>query len=99
MKGPMAVAVDADSNLHVADKHNHWVRRIDASGAVTRVAGSGSSGYGGDGGAAVRAELESPDRVVLDSRGNLYIADTDNDRVQRIDPSGSITTAAGLSRE
>ena len=99
MKGPMAVEVDADGNLHVADKHNHWVRWIDASGAVTKVAGSGSSGYGGDGGAAARAELESPDRVALDSRGNLYIADTDNDRVQRIDPSGSIPTAAGLSRE
>ena len=95
MDRPTAVALDADGNLYVADSHNHRVRRIDPSGTVTTVAGSGRWLYDGDGGPAIKAALYYPEGVAVDSTGNLYIADTLNNRVRRVDPSGTITTVAG----
>ena len=95
LNGPAAVALDADSNLYVADRGNHRIRRIDPSGTVTTVAGSGRSSYDGDGGPATEAALWAPDGVAVDSKGNLYIADTRNNRVRRVDPSGTIATVAG----
>jgi DNA-binding beta-propeller fold protein YncE len=77
------------------------IRRVDlATGVVTTVAGTGVAGYSGDGGPAVRATLDSPQRMVADAAGNIYVADSDNNAVRRIDAgSGVITTVAGTGVE
>ena len=92
---PSSVALDAAGNLYVADRGNHRVRRIDAAGVITTVAGTGEPGYSGDGGPATAARLNAPSEVALDAAGNLYVADTRNHRVRRVDPAGVITTIAG----
>jgi trimeric autotransporter adhesin len=99
---PEGVFVDAARNIYIADTNNHRIRRIDAaSGIITTVAGSGPTGsnYGGfdgDGGAATAARLNQPTGVAVDVEGNLYIADSENNRVRRVDAeSGIITSFAG----
>ena len=92
---PSGVAVDGEGNVYVSGDYR--VRRVDeASGVITTVAGTGSPGYGGDGVDAVGAQLDVPEGIAVDSQGNLYIADTDNQRIRRVDAStGIITTVAG----
>jgi sugar lactone lactonase YvrE len=93
---PFGLAVDGGGNLFFADFAFHCVRRIDhATGVITTVVGTGQPGYAGDGGPARAATLASPAGVAFDGRGNLYIADHDNNRVRRVDPAGVITTVAG----
>ena len=94
---PTALALDATGNLYVADTGNHRVRRIAAgTGWITTVAGNGVEGYAGDGGAATAANLDSPNGLVLDAAGNLYIADTQNGRVRGVNSTtGVISTIAG----
>ena len=92
---PQGVAADAAGNVYVTDAHNHRVRRIDRAGVITTVAGTGEAGYSGDGGPATAAQLEFPRYVVADAAGSLYVTDTVNHRVRRIDPGGVITTVAG----
>ena len=89
------LAVDAGGNLYIADDGHHRIRKVDANGNITTVAGSGTQGYSGDGGAATKAQLWRPSGVAVDAAGNLYIADTNNRRVRKVDPSGTITTLAG----
>jgi sugar lactone lactonase YvrE len=102
---PRAVAIDALGNLFIADSFNNRIRRVDGStGIITTVAGSGPSGFGaggfeGDGGPAVNAKLDSPFGVTVDGAGNLYIADTGNNRIRRVDAkTGVIMTTAGNGR-
>ncbi|MFJ3235783.1 Teneurin-2, partial [Streptomyces sp. NPDC086787] len=90
---PQAVAVDAHGNVFIADTLNHRIRRVDPSGIITTYAGTGYSTVSGDGGPAVEAGLYSPQGVV-DAHGSLYIADTDNRHIRRVDASGIITTVA-----
>jgi sugar lactone lactonase YvrE len=92
---PWGVALDGSGNLHIADTNNNRIRRVDASGIITTVAGDGIYGFSGDGGPATAASLRSPTGVALDGSGNLYIADTNNNRIRRVDASGIITTVAG----
>ena len=92
---PEAVAVDRSGNLYIADSENHRIRRVDGAGRITTVAGTGERGYGGDGGPAVEARLNYPEDVAVDEAGNLYIADTRNRRIRRVDVAGRITTVAG----
>ena len=89
------LATDAMGNLYLADTWGDRIRRIDASGTITTVAGTGEEGRGGDGGPAVEARLDRPRGIAVDSAGDLYIADSDNHRVRRVDSSGTITTIAG----
>ncbi|CAG0928150.1 partial Serine/threonine-protein kinase PknD, partial [Planctomycetaceae bacterium] len=96
------LARDAAGNIYIADSYNHRVRRIDAgTGEITTVAGSGPTGYGtgafsGDGAAATLARLNEPSGVAVDAAGNLYIADSNNHRIRRVDAvTGFITTIAG----
>ena len=94
---PTALAVDAAGNVYVADMRNHRVRRIAAgTRTISTVAGTGVQGFGGDGGPATAAELDSPDGLAVDSSGNLYIADTRNGRLRKVSAATStITTVAG----
>ena len=92
---PIGVAVDAAGNVYVADSRNNRIRRIDASGMIETIAGNGERGYSGDGGPASEARLREPRGVALDEAGNVYVADTFNHRVRRIDASGTIETIAG----
>ncbi len=96
--GPSSLAVDGAGNLYVADSGNQRVRRIDAATqVVTTVAGVGNAGFDGDGGPALSASLDSPSGVALDAQGNLYISDTGNNRIRRVDAtSGVISTIAGI---
>ena len=91
------VALDGGGNLYIADTDNHRIRKVDAStGIISTVAGSGTAGFFGDGGAATAARLDRPGGVALDGGGNLYIADTDNHRIRKVDAStGIISTIAG----
>ena len=92
---PWGVVVDRSGNFYVADKYNHRIRRVDISGTITTIAGTGEEGYSGDGGPAVAARLASPGWVELDGSGNLYISDTSNNRIRQVDASGIITTVVG----
>lgn len=91
---PQSVAVDIAGNLFIADHGNNRVRKVSTSGIITTVAGNGTSGYLGDGGAATNASL-SPTGVAVDAFGNLFIADQDNSRVRKVSTNGIITTIAG----
>jgi uncharacterized protein (TIGR03437 family) len=90
---PSAVAVDDSGALFIADHSNHRVRKVSASGIVTTVAGNGTAGSSGDGGAATAAQLGSPASVAVDTTGNLFIADAG--RVRKVSPEGIISTVAG----
>jgi len=95
---PYGIAVDRAGNIYVADRHNHCVRRIDgASGMVTTVAGDGSAGFAGDGGAAARAGLVEPNGLAFDpAQQRLLIADVADNRVRVVDlAQGTIATFAG----
>jgi len=93
--GPVAgVAVDAQGNVYAADSGNNIVIRISLDGVLTIVAGNGLQGYSGDGGPATSASLCQPAAVAVDSAGNLYIADTENNRIRKVS-GGTITTVAG----
>ncbi len=89
------VAVDASGNLYIADMRNNRIRKVDTNGIITTVAGNGSSGYNGDGGPATEAQLTFPSGVIVDSLGNLYIADRVNHCIRKVDPGGIIITVAG----
>ena len=97
LNNPRGVAVDGAGNLYIADAANHRIRKVDAStGNISTVAGSGTSGFGGDGGAATSATLNNPRGVAVDGAGNLYIADAANHRIRKVDAStGNISTVAG----
>ena len=95
---PSDVALDQAGNVYLAELRGHRVRKIDAAGAITAIAGTGEWGYSGDGGPAVEARLNHPFAVAADSDGNVYVAEREGHRVRRVDPSGVITTFAGTGR-
>ncbi len=87
------IAIDAAGNIYIADDLNQRVRKV-SNGIITTVAGNGTQGFSGDGGPAINAALNGPSRVTLDGAGNLYIADSGNQRVRKVS-NGIITTVAG----
>ncbi len=89
------VTVDAGGNVYIADSWNNRIRKIDTDGNITTVAGTGSGSFGGDGGQAVNAQIQWPYGITVDNTGNLYIADTYNNRIRRVGSDGIITTVAG----
>src|ERR1700691_145596 len=91
---PGGLAIDASGNLYIADQNNWVIRRI-SGGIITTVAGTGKPGYSGDNGQATKAMLGGPQGVAVDASGNLYIADTGNQRIRYVNVSGAITTIAG----
>ena len=97
MNLPTAVSVDASGNLYFADTANHRIRKMDVTtGIVTTVAGNGTQGFSGDSGSALSAEIDSPSGLAVDATGNVYLADTHNHRIRKIDSrTGIISTVAG----
>ena len=97
---PSALAFDTAGNLFFADQRTHVIRRVDhATGLVTAAAGNGNQGYSGDGGLATLASVDSPAGIAVDAAGNLYLSDTHNHRVRRVDAvSGIITSVAGTGQ-
>lgn len=94
LNDPEGVAVDAAGNVYIADSGNDAIRKVSTSGTITTVAGTGQTGFSGDGGPATSAQLSYPRGVTVDSLGNLYIADFGNGRVRKVS-NGTITTVAG----
>ena len=92
---PVGVAISPDGSLFIADTNNHRVRRIDHGGNIVAFAGTGRASYGGDGGPATAADLNLPTGLAFDNAGNVYIADSGNNRVRKVSPDGTITTIAG----
>jgi len=92
---PGAVAVDGNGNLYVVDTWNNRIRKIDTSGTINTIAGTGFAGVLGDGGAATSAQVNEPEGIAVDSSGNVYIADYGNSKIRKIDTSGIISTIAG----
>jgi N-acetylneuraminic acid mutarotase len=100
LNSPYGVAVDPSNNLYIADSANNCVRKVNAAGIITTVAGvcdadSSQAGYSGDGGPATSARLNLPYGVALDGAGNLHIADTNNHRIRKVTANGMISTIAG----
>ena len=96
LQDPRAVTLDAAGNLYIADSLNHVVRKVTGDGRIATIAGiGGQGGFSGDGGPATQAELYYPDGLAVDSVGNLYIADSLNNRIRVVTPGGIIMTVAG----
>jgi sugar lactone lactonase YvrE len=95
---PAGLAFDGTSNMYIADQSNHRIRKVDSTGTIITVAGTGEIGFSGDGGSAISATLWNPSGVGIDDVGNVYIADNTNTRVRKVDVNGIITTVAGNGR-
>lgn len=95
LDGPSGLAVDSSGNILIADSGNNRIRKVDTTGVITTVAGNGTAGYAGDGGPATNAELKEPTGVLVDSSGNMLIADFGNNRARKVISSGVISTIAG----
>jgi NHL repeat len=96
---PSSVVVDAYGNLFVADCNNNRIREVNTNGIITTVAGNGSGTYSGDGSWATNASLQNPYGVTVDVYGNLFIADSNNNRVRKVDTNGIIVTVAGGGKQ
>ncbi|MGH9023480.1 MAG: hypothetical protein ACRDV9_10340 [Acidimicrobiia bacterium] len=96
INAPRTVAVGPDGSIYLTDTENNRIRRIDPSGTITTVAGTGKSGSAGDGGPGTLATLKTPHGVAVDANGDVYFADSPNDRVRRIDHlTGHVFAFAG----
>ena len=95
LSSPEAVAVDAAGIVYIADAGNSRVRMVMQDGRILTVAGNGTRGYSGDGGPATSAEIWNPVGLAIDAAGNLYIADSQNNRIRMVTPGGNIYTVVG----
>jgi sugar lactone lactonase YvrE len=89
------MAFDSSNNLFISDFSGNTVIKVTPTGNITSVAGTGSGGYSGDNGPAISAQIVEPSGIAVDSQGNVYIADSGNNRVRKVNPGGTITTIAG----
>ncbi len=92
---PNGLALDGNGNLYISDIGAHRILKLTRQGRLTVIAGTGESGFSGDGGLATKAQLNAPHDLLFDKEGNLLIADTGNQRIRRLDRQGIITTIAG----
>lgn len=96
LNNPNTVLVDKNFNIYICDSNGLRVLKFSpASGTVAVLAGNGNDGFSGDFGPAIDAELDDPTSIALDSKGYLYIADTNNSRIRKVYPDGTIATIAG----
>lgn len=98
--GPRAVAIGPDGNLYICEREGNAIRKVDfKSDKITRVAGTGKKGYTGDGSAALEATFNGPKEIDIDRQGNIFVVDTENQAIRRIDAkSGKISTIAGSGK-
>jgi len=89
------VTTDAAGNIYIADTSNQRIRKVNTSGIISTIAGTGVAGFSGDGGSALAAQLNTPLSVAVDSHGNVFFSDQQNNRIRKIDTNGIITTFAG----
>jgi sugar lactone lactonase YvrE len=94
LNGPNSLAVDARGNIYISDFYNNRIRKINTSGVITTIAGTGTSGFSGDNGPATLAELNHPDGIALDNSGNLFMSLAGH-RIRKVNTDGIITTIAG----
>jgi len=94
---PIGVAVDPSGNLYIADMHNNRIRKITSGGIISTIAGNGTAGNIGDGSAATSAEMNTPYDVAVDSAGNIYFSDANNNRIREISTGGIVSNFAGSS--
>ncbi len=92
MRAPDGIAVDQEGNVYIADSGSHVIRKVDTTGIISTIAGTGESGFTGDDGPAVEAQLSSPSDVFIDGSNVLYIVDRNNTRIRRVGPDGIIST-------
>jgi uncharacterized protein (TIGR03437 family) len=92
---PTGVAVDSAGNLYIADSLNCRIRKVASGGSISTFAGNGTFSYSGDGGAAIQAQLNTPQGVAVDTSFNVYVADTLNNLVRKVSPNGTISNFAG----
>ena len=90
------ITLDKKGNVYITMREHNIISRIETKGMMTRYAGSGESGFSGDGGPAIKANFKTPAGLAFDSEGNLYIADREIHRVRKVDTSGNISTFAGI---
>jgi sugar lactone lactonase YvrE len=95
LQQPYACSVDSFGDLYIADTFNHRIRKVDSTGIITTVAGTGVAGYSGDETAATAANLNMPQGVTADDNGDIFISDTNNSRIRQVTPDGVIHTIAG----
>jgi sugar lactone lactonase YvrE len=95
--GPEGLALDALGNLYIADTFNHAIRIVSPAGVINTIAGTGASGFSGDGGPATSAQLSFPSDVAIDGGGNIFIADSGNNCIREVSSTGIITTFAGTT--
>jgi len=95
LNSPTGIAVDGSGNVYIADANENVIRKINASGIISTIAGTGAAGYAGDGGPATAATFNSPAGIAVDGSGNVYVADMANERVRKINAQGIISTIAG----
>lgn len=96
LAGNWGMAVDAFGNIYICDQGNHRVRKVTSTGTITTIAGTGVSGFSGDGGPATAAKMNAPLGIAVDPSGNVYFSDSYNFCVRKINTSGIITTVAGI---
>jgi secreted PhoX family phosphatase len=95
LESPWGITFDAHGNLYIADRDHDVIRKVDTSGIITTVVGTGVRGFSGDGGPATKAKLDKPLGVVFDAAGSMFVADENNARVRKVDANGIITTYGG----
>jgi streptogramin lyase len=94
--GARAVCADGQGNVYVCEREGNSIRKIDRAGTITTIAGTGVPGYAGDGGSALLALFRGPKAIRADAEGNLYVIDTENHAIRKIDVrAGSVATVAG----
>lgn len=96
IEGPHAVLADRQGDVLFSDDLNNRIREISPGGIITTIAGNGSYWFAGDGGPATQAGIGYPEGLAIDAPGNIYVVDNSNNRIRKIDTSGTITTIAGV---
>ena len=100
IESPFGVACDAAGNLYIAEAFGHRVLKLDTKGKLTAIAGNGKKGDGGDGGPALEGQFNFMHDLIVAKNGDVYVADSDNYRVRKIDAkTGILSTVAGVGKK
>jgi streptogramin lyase len=98
LNNPYGLVIGPGEDLYVCDMSNHVIRRIGKDGKISTIAGSGHKGYSGDGGPALKAELNEPYEIRFDARGTMFFVEMQNNLIRRLDSAGMLSTVAGTGR-